>query len=243
MQFPGRNAARSLQDASTHLGAGMGAARRGRLSLLELRKREREILREWFIASGRVFEQDPTLKLERYQVHGEHRVAFDPKSSCWWKSTHPGKCGVGVEFHYEDFPPFRITGVSARELLPSEYLERLILHNHEFGDDFRLEGYLDGPAPSLVISQPDIVGDPATAADMVDQMLDMGYLTIPALSVGKPGSISFYHPEKRVGLFDAHPGNFFRTSFMTLPVDGIILKIRDDAEHRWLLDQIRSSGD
>ena len=220
----------------------MGAARRGRLSLPELRNREREILREWFIACGRVFPQDPTLSLQRYQVHGEHRVAFDPRSSCWWKSTHPGKCGVGVEFHYEDLPPFRITGVSARELLPSEYLERLILHNHEFGDDIRLEGYLDGPTPSLVISQPDIAGDPSTAAYMADQMLAMGYLSIPVLTVGKTGSISFYNPEKRIALFDAHPGNFFRTGFMTLPVDGIIVEIRDDAEHGWLLDRIHSPG-
>jgi len=240
MLIPGRNAPSSLQDAAAHLRAGMGAARRGRCSLLELRNRERALLEEWAAAHGRIFQEDPTLSLARRQGHGEHCVGFHPESSCWWKTTHPGKCGVGAEFHYGELPPFAIGGVSARELLPSEYLNRLIVHNEEFGDDIRLEGYLAGESPSVVISQPDIVGEPATAADMEFQMSAMGYLLLPGLNVGKAGSISFYHPEKRIALFDAHPGNFFRTGEMTLPVDGIILKINEDAEHAWLM--ARASG-
>jgi hypothetical protein len=216
----------------------MGTARRGRCSLLELRDRQRIFLEEWAASQGSIFQEDPTLSLDRRQAHGEHCVGFHPESSCWWKTTHPGKCGVGAEFHYDELPPFQISGVSARELLPSEYLDRLIVHNEEFGDDIRLEGYLIGEFPSLVISQPDIVGEPATAADMELQMAAMGYLLLPGLNVGKAGSISFYHAEKRIALFDAHPGNFFRTGDMTLPVDGIILKITEDAEHAWLMERV-----
>jgi hypothetical protein len=236
MQLPGRNAPSSLEDAAAQLRAGVGAARRGRQSLLELRNLEREVLREWARRQGRVFGQDPTLSLARRQAHGEHVVGFDAGSACWWKSTHPGKCGVGVEFHYNDVPPFEILGISSRELLPSEYIERLIVHNREFGDDIRLEGYLDGDRPSLVISQPDISGAPAMAEQMTRQMAALGYRRMPCLHVGKPHSISFYHPEKRIALFDAHPGNFFQSDELTLPVDGIILQIHEAAEHAWLLD-------
>ncbi len=235
MHIPGRNAPGSLEDAAAQLRAGMGTARRGRCSLPKLREIERGLLRNWAIGQGRLFQQDPTLTLDRRQLHGEHCVAFHPESGCWWKTTHPGKCGVGVEFHYDPLPPFLITGISGRELLPSEYIDRLILHNREFGDDIRLEGYFDAPEPALVISQPDITGSPATASEMREQMYELGFIQLPGLNVGKAGSISFYHPGKRIALFDAHPGNFFNVGRMTLPVDGIILKVGEDAEHHWLL--------
>jgi hypothetical protein len=237
MHLPGRNAQSSLEDAAAHLRAGMGAARRGRQSLPELRNLERRLLHEWAACQGRAFEQDPTLSLARRQAHGEHVVGFDPHTACWWKTTHAGKCGVGAEFHYHDLPPFDIVGISSRELLPSEYIERLLLHNREFGDDIRLEGYLDGEHPSLVISQPDIAGSPATAAQMIRQMERLGYRPLPTLHVGKNHSISFYQPEKRIALFDAHPGNFFHVDGLTLPVDGILMQVERDAEHAWLLDR------
>lgn len=234
MPLPERHAPGSLEHAATQLREGMGAARRGRDSLPELRENERGILREWARSQNRLFQQDPTLTLGRRQSHGEHTVAFDPDGACWWKVTHPGKTGVGAEFHYEDLPPFEITGISARELLPSEYVARLLLHNEEFGDDIRLEGYLDADPPSLVISQPDISGSPATKDEMECQMASLGYLPLHGIQLGKNGSISFYHPERRIALFDAHPGNFFNTGRLTLPVDGILLKVSSDAEHRWL---------
>ena len=182
---PGRNAPSSLEDAVGDLRRGMGAARRGGESLFELRSAERKILRQWCQTNGCVFRKDPTLNLERRKSHGEHTVAFDPANAIWWKTTHPGKAGVGAEFHYEAVPPFRITGVSARELLPSEYLSRMLLHNREFGDDVRFEGYLDGEQPSLIVSQPHIKGAPATDEDMIGQMLQLDYLSLGMLEIGK----------------------------------------------------------
>jgi hypothetical protein len=132
-------------------------------------------------------------------------------------------------------PPFSVTGIFARELLPSEYIARMLLHNQEFSDDIRLEGYLDLLEPSLVISQPHIKGTPATADQMSEQMLQMGYLSLGALEVGRKNSISFYQPERRLAMFDAHPGNFFHTDGLTLPIDGIIAEITADAEHEWLM--------
>lgn len=237
--FPAeRNAPSSLEDAAAQLRSGMGSARRGRCSLPELREAERRVLKTWLFGQGRCLDQDPTLNLDRRQAHGEHSVAFDPQRSCWWKTTHPGTCGVGAEFHYDQLPPFHVTGVSARELLPSEYVARLLLHNIEFGDDIRLEAYVDGPAPSLVISQPDVIGAPASAQQMTDQMQALGYKPLHKLHVGKPESISFYHPESRIAMFDAHPGNFFQSHSMTLPIDGILLKIEAEAEHLWLMSHI-----
>jgi len=237
-----RNASSSLEDAAAQLRAGMGAARRGRDSLAELRGRERDILRTWFSYQGKIFVEDPTLKLERRQAHGEHCVGYDARSGCWWKTTHPGTCGVGAEFVYEDLPPFRIEAVAGRELLPSEYIERLIVANREFADDIRLEGFVDTPNPSLVISQPDIAGTPATADQMETEMLLLGYETLPGLNVGKAGSISFYHRHKRIAVFDAHPGNFFNHGGMTIPIDGIIMQVGSDLEHQWLVDRLEIPG-
>lgn len=235
---PGRNAPSTLENAAAHLRSGMEATRRGRDSLPDLRSKERALLREWAETENCLLNKDPTLTLERRKSHGEHTVGFDKNTGHWWKTTHPGKAGVGAEFEYEMLPPFSVVGIFARELLPSEYLTRMILHNHEFGDDIRFEGYLDLPEPSLVISQPDIGGSPATEDQMSDQMQRMSYLPLSNLQIGKKNSISFYHPERRIAMFDAHPGNFFHTGAMTIPIDGILLEISADAEHEWLLRQI-----
>ncbi|HEY1120632.1 MAG TPA: hypothetical protein VGE67_03495, partial [Haloferula sp.] len=179
----------------------MAATRRGRDSLPDIRAKERVLLREWAVANGLLLGEDPTLTLERRSSHGEHTVGFDPDSGLWWKTTHPGKAGVGVEFQYDLIPPFSVTGAFARDLLPSEYLVRMILHNRQFGDDVRFEGYLDHHEPSLVVSQPDIGGTPATAEQMSEQMALLGFLPLGPLQIGKPNAISFYHPGQRIAMF------------------------------------------
>ena len=241
MQIPGRNAPSALENASAELRAGMEAARRGGRSLPELRSQERAFLRRWAERQNRLFKTDPTVGLVRRQAHGEHVVGYDSDRSCWWKMTHPGTAGVGADFVYDSLPPFQIHGVTARELLPSEYLERLILHNAEFGDDIRLEGYVDQPEPSIVISQPDIAGAPAEQEQMEEQMRNLGFYRLAEVRLGKPCSISFYHPARRIAMFDAHPGNFFQTSEGTLPIDGIITRIDQPAEHAWLMDRVETA--
>ncbi len=241
MQITERNAASALEDASAQLRAGMEAARRSGYSLPELRTLEREILLRWAKQQNRIFKSDPTLNLNRRQAHGEHVVGFDPVHSCWWKMTHPGTAGVGGEFVYDHLPPFHIHGITARELLPSEYLERILIHNAEFGDDIRLEEFVNQHQPSIVVSQPDIVGTPANQEQMENQMILLGFLPLSQVRLGKPRSISFYHPSRRIALFDAHPGIFFHTADATLPIDCILSKIHDPAEHAWLMDRITSN--
>lgn len=170
-----------------------------------------------------------------------HVVGFDSATSSWWKMTHPGTAGVGAEFMYDSLPPFHVHDIAARELLPSEYLERLILHNAEFGDDIRLEGYVNQSQPSLVVSQPDIAGAPASQEQMEEQMRNLGVSRLAGVCLGKACSISFYHPQRRIALFDAHPGNFFQTAEATLPIDGIISRIQQPAEHTWLMDRVSSN--
>ena len=113
---PRRNAPSTLENAAAHVRRGMETTRRGRESLPELRERERNLLREWAGSQDCLFREDPTLTLERRSSHGEHVVGFDPNNSIWWKTTHPGKAGVGAEFVYEMLPPFSVTGIFAREL-------------------------------------------------------------------------------------------------------------------------------
>lgn len=168
MQISGRNATSALEDATTQLRAGMEAARRGGESLPQLRAIERQILRTWAFEKDRLFQDDPTLKLERRQAHGEHVVGFE----------------------------------------------------------------------SLVVSQPDIAGAPASQEQMEKQMLLLGFRPLSGVRLGKPCSISFYHPERRIALFDAHPGNFFHTPGGTLPIDCILSNIQQPAEHAWLMDRV-----
>ena len=234
---PGRNTPSSLEDAAAYISSGMGTARRGRESLPELRATERILLCNWAKEKGCLFEQDPTLSLNRRQAHGEHIVGFDPLMGIWWKTTHPGKAGVGVEFRYDMLPPFSVSGIFARELLPSEYISRMMLQNVEFSDDVRLEGYIDGINPSIVISQPDIEGDPATAGQMSVQMKELCYFSLGNFQIGKPNSISFYNPERRIAMFDAHPGNFFHHQGLTIPIDGIISAV-SETEHSWLMGHL-----
>jgi hypothetical protein len=232
----GKNASNALEDALCHLRRSMGTARRGGESLFEIRARERLYLRHWAETQGCIYRQDPTLTLDRRSSHGEHVVAFDPETSLWWKTTHPGKAGVGIEFDYQILPPFTITGLYPRELLPSEYLCRMMLHNREFSDDVHLEGYLDAEEPSIIISQPNFRGKPATIEQMHRQMKDFGYLPLTNLEIGRKNSVSFYAPARRLAMFDAHPGNFFHADGMTIPIDGIFAEISADAEHEWLLN-------
>lgn len=113
-----------------------------------------------------------------------------------------------------------------------------MLHNREFGDDIRLEGYIARDLPSLLISQSDISGTPATAAEMTHQLRAMGYAPLDQVQLGRAGSLSFYQTERRIAFFDAHPGNFFTIGDVTLPVDGIILEIHHESEHLWLAERI-----
>lgn len=203
----------------------------------DIRAKERLLLREWATANGVLLRDEPTLMLERRSSHGEHTVGFYSEAGLWLKTTHPGRAGVGVEFQYDLIPPFSITGAFARDLLPSEYLARMILHNREFKDDVRFEGYLDHEEPSLVVSQPDIGGTPATEEQVSGQMTELGYLPLGLLQIGKPNAFSFYHPRKRIAVFDAHPGNFFHSDGTTIPIDGIMAEIQADAEHQWLMER------
>jgi hypothetical protein len=117
---------------------------------------------------------------------------------------------------------------------------KMTQHNTEFGDEIRFEGYVDLEQPSLVVSQPDIAGTPATQDQMENQMKLLGFLPLPNARLGKPNSISFYHPKRGIALFDAHPGNFFQSAEATLPIDGIISHITQPTEHAWLMDRVES---
>lgn len=233
-----RDKTSALGHAAAHLCKSMGTARQGRESLRELRTIQREILLNWCTENSRVFKTSPLLSFDRVQSHGEHTVAYHEASRCWWKTTHPGKCGIGPEFDYSDLPPFSIDAVSARELLPLEYLERMLLQNRIFGDDVRFEGFITGAEPSLLISQPDIEGAPATESEMISSMDAMGFQRLDDIHIGRENSISFYDQLRKIAVFDAHPGNFFVSGGFALPIDGIVVEISSAIEHQWLLDRL-----
>lgn len=48
-----------------------------------------------------------------------------------------------------------------------------------------------------------------------------------------------FDPESDIWWKTTHPGNFFHTNGLTIPIDGILAEIPTDAEHEWLLKHAR----
>ncbi|WP_050025197.1 hypothetical protein [Verrucomicrobium sp. BvORR034] len=116
--------------------------------------------------------------------HGqEHDVYFDASTNRVIKLTEPGKYGV-------------------RKSLRG-YLEQAAFVNEEFGDDVRVEGFVQFPgeaAPRLVTTQPWFKGRPSTEREIDAYMRREGYL--------RQYEGSWWHPDKEVQVTDALPKNF-----------------------------------
>ena len=103
---------------------------------------------------------------------------------------------------------------------PSEYLQRLALHNQVFGDDYRYEGIVskgDGKF-DLVVSQPVIKADSSgpkpTAAEIERYFVARGFEPV----AGQEGK-TYYRASDNLAVFDAHEGNLIRTAGGVLPID------------------------
>jgi len=111
--------------------------------------------------------------------------------------------------------------------LPLDYLERLMAQNAVFADDIRLEGlWPDGSRDwRIITSQPDVPGEPASAAEIVLGMEASGWETLPFRGVGYDDSLAFAKqtPEGLAAVWDAHARNMVRTeSGLIVPIDVII---------------------
>ncbi len=156
-------------------------------------------LLEWAAENGWLVEgQDlvnrlaPGGPVEEIQGGDEHDVWFDPITQRAIKLTLDDKWIAGT---------------------PSGYIESLIRQNAEFGAGYAFEGIVnDNGTARLVLSQPWVIGKPATEDQIDEFFTDRDY--------GKVKDGMFYHERKKLSVGDALPRNVLRTQDgRTQPID------------------------
>lgn len=149
----------------------------------------------------------------------EHEVRFDEATGLWWKFTRPNSAGFTVDW-YEDGRPYMLNAS------PLQYLDRLILQNDVFADQIEFRGIcfdIKG-AHRIVITQPDIPGRAATAAEIEAKMIEMEFETLPWTGIGYEHSLAFKSAEG-ITVWDAHPANMVVQDNGTLvPIDVIMVR-------------------
>lgn len=120
-----------------------------------------------------------------------------------------------------------------RDATPLEYLSRVVLFNRTFGDDIQIEGVICEPGDvAIVTSQPVIRGKAATPAEVKTAMEEMGFVLsdCPPLGRKETASLSFYHPDERIAVFDTHAANFLMSEGVVAPIDALITTMDDSLE-------------
>ncbi len=149
----------------------------------------------------------------------EHNVRFDSASKLWTKFTKPGLAGFMVDWH-EDGTPY------LRNALPEEYLNRMIWQNNLVGDEIEFAGLwrVGSGAWSLVITEPDVPGEPATKAEIEEGMQALGFVRMGWTGIGYEDSTAWRIG--RMGVWDVHPANVVMgENGMIVPVDVIIAEL------------------
>lgn len=112
-----------------------------------------------------------------------------------------------------------------RDATPNEYFSRVALFNRTFGDDIQFEGVIcDDGAVAIVTSQPVIRGEAASPEEVERFMRGMGFFPsdCPPLGRKNVASVSFYHPDERIAVFDTHAANFLISEGVVAPIDALI---------------------
>lgn len=134
----------------------------------------------------------PGGSVEEIQGGDEHDVWFDPITQRAIKLTLDDKWIAGS---------------------PSGYIENLIRENQEFSTGYAFEGIVnDNGTARLVLSQPWVIGKPATNSQIDEFFAERDY--------GKVKDGMFYHERKKLSVGDALPRNVLRTQDgRTQPID------------------------
>lgn len=218
---PEGDAPSALESAARHLRATPPPGGRTALGSREVfrRRQERDLI-AWARESGRLIV--PADYPADLRAGGEeHRIATPGSRDRYWKFTHPGLCGFTVVCGEETGHLAELTNS-----LPLEYLDRLLLQNDLFADDVRIEGVaLENEKLVVVSSQAAILGSSLTEDEMLGFMRKLWFQPLQGLSLGRPGSLSFYRDLDEVAAFDAHPGNFVKDdNGVVLPIDLVLVR-------------------
>lgn len=125
---------------------------------------EQRLLVQWARENGKLGLSGRRLPV--FARGGEHEVFFQRRTQRYLKATRLDKHkGYGIAL-----------GSHTHRATPSEYLDRLLLHNDIFNDDVRLERVVENDGkPIIVTSQPAIKGHVPSQAALDDLMLDKAY--------------------------------------------------------------------
>jgi len=135
----------------------------------------------------------------------EHQVWFRSDSASFLKATWPNHFGMLVIHRHDEEPAAS----------PVAYLERWLLHNELFGDAVEFIGALDtDQGLRLIISQPAILGQPATDEQIKDFFTSSGWKRFQI-----SGDIAFFDPQRQIVVSDTHRGNII------LMEDGLLAPI------------------
>lgn len=227
----------ALESALHDLRGGAGTVRPGAAQrpgdLDEVAREERFILTEWARRNGRILDAES----HRTRVTGcgaEHAVFFDSSTQRYFKLTLEGGLTVGTDFRLGKRSQRWLGVPFVREATPREYLERLVLCNQVFGDDLRLEGVItDREPPSIVTSQPVIRGRETTREEIAAFHTRLGFQPVPGVVAGRHDSASFYRPDDRIAVFDAHGENLLTDGTQVAPIDVLVIRTGDEL-HRFL---------
>lgn len=142
----------------------------------------------------------------------EHQVWFIENATRYLKITWPDFFGLSVVYRSED----------EKKASPIDYLERWHCHNKLFGDEVVFHGALTSDDHlRLVISQPAIIGSPATVEETEAFFTAQNWLLFQ-----EAGEIAFFEPKEGIVVSDTHPGNIVKTADgHLLPIDLRVQKL------------------
>jgi hypothetical protein len=167
---------------------------------------EQRRLKEWAETKGKL----KGALLSEDARGGEHVVRYDERSGRFFKATRPEtQMGYGIAY-----------GSFCQGATPSEYLDRLVIHNRIFGDDVRLERIVPvGGKLSIITSQPAIKGRDAVQAEIDGLMTDKGFERI--------GLGTYYHAGEGLLVHDLLPKNVKvgKQDGMVQPIDPVIQRV------------------
>jgi hypothetical protein len=150
---------------------------------------------------------------------GEHLVfTANPPNGLFYKATWHERFGFVPAF--DEFGNLEL-----RPATPAEYLLRCGIANVVFGDDIRLHSIVpdqvgNSGIPSIVTSQPFVVGRPAEQEEITAYMQSLGFVCLQTLLDVDTGLHDvWYRPLDQVLVCDAVAGNFVYTE------DGIVAAI------------------
>ncbi len=147
----------------------------------------------------------------------EHDLRQISGQGIWLKFTKPWSSGYAINLSGNE--PMLLP---AR---PLQYLERLRLQNRFFGDCIRFFGITADPkGRRIVISQPDIIGQPPTWEELDMWFLRQGYAKLNVKCLGGYDSVAY--AGHGVAVFDVRPVNAVITaSGVLLPIDVMMRRI------------------